>query len=278
MQTINPINIDGYAARFLHINNPSKPSLVFLPGAFMDVKNSRYFSSRFSKEFNYFLLELPGTGDLPPLSAEKPVSFLGDCVADFANRYIGQPFYMVACSYGTAAALAFASKYTEQLKRLVLAGSMRTIPDSDWPRMLNLAMLSLTNDNKTFSEKYLQLVSSDRCCSRRQNIIKKAVVKNMRQMDLEKKRCFTNNTLRLLTAPPPIVEKIRCPTLCFAAEHDPYTTPKLCQELADAIPFGEFATLADTDHLFHIDKPQEIMNLMMQFLTADNESSLEQAA
>ena len=278
MQTINQITIYGYAARFLHIYNPSKPSLVFLPGAFMDVKNLRYFSSRFSKEFNYFLLELPGTGDLPPLPAEKPVSFLGDCVADFANRYIGQPFYLATTSYGTAAALAFASKYTEQLKRLVLAGSMRTIPDSDWPRMLNLAMLSLTNDNKTFSEKYLQLVSSDRCCSRRQNIIKKAVVKNMRQMDLEKRRCFTNNTLRLLTAFTPDVEQIHCPTLCFTGEHDPYTTPELCQELAEAIPCGEFATLADTDHLFHIDKPQESMDLAIQFLTADCEVPLKQAA
>ena len=278
MQIINHISLNGYPARFLHISNPNKPSLVFLPGSLQDMSSLKQFSSRLSQDFNYFLLELPGTGNMLPLQTDKSVGFLGDCIESFVSKYINQPFYMVACSYGTGPALAFASKHSGLLKRLVLAGSMRHIPESDWPRMLNLAMLGLTNDDDTFAEQYLQLVSSDKCCSRRQQIIRKAVIRNMRQMDVEKKRCFTNNTLRLLTACPPDVEQIHCPTLCFTGEYDPYTTPELCQELAEAIPLGEFATIADTDHLFHIDKPQASMDLIMQFLTADRVLPIEQAA
>ena len=278
MQTINQTTIYGYAARFLHIHNPSKPSLLFVPGAFMDFDNLKYHSSRFSEYFNYFILELPGTADLPPLPVNKSVSFLGDCLAAFANQHIGQPFYLVGCSYGTAAAIDFASKHSELLQRLVLAGSMRTISDTDWPRMLNLAMQGLTNQT-LFAEHFVELVSSaDRCCSKRQQTIRKAILRSLRQFSSEKRRCFTNNTLRLLTASTPDVGQIHCPTLCLTGEHDPYTTPELCQELAEAIPSGEFATLAETDHLFHIDKPQECMDLIMQFLTAYSESSLEQAA
>jgi pimeloyl-ACP methyl ester carboxylesterase len=278
MQTINKTAIYGYAARYLHIYNPRKPSLVFVPGAFMDFDSLKYHSSRFSEHFNYFILELPGTGDLPPLPANKPVSFLGDCLGAFARKYIGQPFYLVACSYGTASALDFASRYSEQIKRLVLAGSMRTISDTDWPRMLNLAMQGLT-DQSLFAEHFVQLVCRhDRCCSKRQQTIRKAILRSLRQFSPEKRRCFTNNTLRLLTAFTPDVEQIHCPTLCFTGEHDPYTTPELCQELANAIPFGEFATLEDTDHLFHIDKPQESMDLAIKFLTADCKVPLKQAA
>ena len=92
MQTITHISLNGYPARCLHIYNPNKPSLVFLPGAFMGFNSLKYYSSRFSQAFNYFVLELPDAGNLPPLPADKPVSLLGDCLADFANQYIGQPF------------------------------------------------------------------------------------------------------------------------------------------------------------------------------------------
>ena len=202
---------------------------------------------------------------------------MGDCLADCANQYIGQPFYMVACSYGTAAALDFASKHSRLLKRLVLAGSMRHIPDADWPRMLNLAMLCMSSDN-AFGEQYIQLLCSDKCCSKRQQAIQRAIIRNARKFSVEQRRCFTNNTLRLLTSFVPKVEQIHCPTLCFTGEYDPYTTPKLCEELAEAIPLGEFATMADSDHLFIYDKPQESMDLILQFLTADMVPFLEQAA
>lgn len=278
MQTINQITLYGYAARFLHINNPSKPSLVCVPGAFMDFDSLKYHSSRFSKHFNYFILELPGTGDLSPLPADKPVSFLGDCLLEFANQYIGQPFYMLACSYGTAAALNFASKNPYLLKRLILGGSMLNISDADWPRMLNIAMQGLT-DRVLFAEHFVQLVCrEDWCRSQRQRTIRKAILRNARQFSLEKRRCFTNNTLRLLTSSVPKVDRIQCPTLCITGEYDSYTTPEHCQELAEAIPQGEFVNMANSDHMFFYDKPQESMDLMLQFLNEDMLLPMEQAA
>ena len=277
MQTINQITIYGYAARFLNIYNPSRPSLVFVPGAFMDFDSLKYHSSRFSQHFNYFILELPGTGDMPPLPANKPVSFLGDCLAHFAHQYIGQPFFLVACSYGSAAALDFASNHSNLLKRLILAGSMSRIPDSDWPRMLHLAFLSLTTESD-FAEQYIKLLCSDKCRSRRQRAIQRAILRNARQFGLAKKLCAVNNTLRLLTSFVPKVEQIDCPTLCITGEYDCYTTPELCQELAKGIPQGEFVNMADTDHLFIYDKPQESMELIMQFLTEDSLLPMAQAA
>ena len=277
MQTINQTTIYGYAARFLHINNPSKPSLVFVPGAFMDFDSLKYHSSRFSEYFNYFILELPGTGDMPPLPANKPVSFLGDCLAAFAHQYIGQPFYMVACSYGTAAALDFASKHSNLLKRLILAGSMRNIPESDWPRMLDITVQSLT-DQQTFAEQSLKIVCSDKCRSKRQQAIRKVMLNNAQQFSATKRRSFANNTLRLLTSFVPKVEQIDCPTLCITGEYDCYTTPELCKELAASIPQGEFINMEDTDHMFIYDKPRESMELIMQFLTEDSVLPMAQAA
>jgi pimeloyl-ACP methyl ester carboxylesterase len=268
MNTIKVTTIFGYTARYLHIYNANKPSLILLPGAFMNFDSLKYHSSRLSQNFNYFILELPGTGDLSPLPVDKPVSFLGDCLSYFAQNHIAKPFYLLACSYGTAAALDFASKNSHLLKRLILAGSMRNIPESDWPKMLDITVHSLT-DKEAFAEQSLKIVCSDKCFSKRQQAIRKVMLNNARQFSAERRRSFANNTLRLLTSFVPKVEQIHCPTLCITGEYDCYTTPELCKELADSIPQGEFINMADTDHMFIYDKPRESMDIIMQFLTKE---------
>ena len=92
MQTLKHISLNGYPARFLHIYNPNKPSLVFLPGAFMGFNSLKYYSSRFSQAFNYFVLELLGTGDLPPCQLINPLVFWGIVWQTVPISILASPF------------------------------------------------------------------------------------------------------------------------------------------------------------------------------------------
>lgn len=69
-----------------------------------------------------------------------------------------------------------------------------------------------------------------------------------------------------MTYQPEQLELITAPTLCFTGEHDPYTTPARCNELAEKLPNASFTSLRNTDHLFHVDKPKETISLITQFL------------
>ena len=77
--------------------------------------------------------------------------------------------------------------------------------------------------------------------------------------------CFINNSLRLLVYKPEQLEKIKCPTLCFTGEKDPYVTVSRSRELANLIPNSSFDTIENTDHLFMIEKPDDTVKLVRDF-------------
>lgn len=262
---IQNINLNGHSARYLHLSNYGKPALVFLPGALQDIDALREYNKGLSEDFDYYILELPGTGSTPYLPAHKTIGFLAECLDIFISDVVKKPFNLVACSYATAIALDYGAYKPNMLDGLILAGSMLNIPESEWPNML-LLLRQCYVDQGAFASGFTELVSSDKCDSKRQAVIKKAVARKTKQYSENQIKCFVYNTLRLMTYHPEHLELITTPTLCFTGEHDPYTTPVRCIELVNKLPNATFTSLRDTDHLFHVDKPNETIALIRQFL------------
>lgn len=167
-------NLNGHTARYLHLSNYGKPALVFLPGALQDIDALREYNKGLSEYFDYFILELPGTGDTPYLPAHITIGFLAECLDSFTRKCIRRPFNLVACSYATAVALDYGRNKPNMLDGLVLAGSMLRIPESEWPNMLLLLRQCYVNQDQ-FAEGFTKLLSSDKCNSKRQAVIKKSV-------------------------------------------------------------------------------------------------------
>ena len=88
---------------------------------------------------------------------------------------------------------------------------------------------------------------------------------------------YLANTERLLNHPPLDLSKPPSTrTLVFTGEHDVFTTPAHCREIADAIPNSEFTTIPKADHLFHIEHFDATLQLLDRFVnlsaTAPRES------
>ena len=59
---------------------------------------------------------------------------------------------------------------------------------------------------------------------------------------------------------------IICPTLIICGEQDAMTPPKVHQEMAELIPGATFHQIADCGHLSTMEKPEQVNQLMKDFL------------
>ncbi|MGH3576750.1 MAG: alpha/beta fold hydrolase, partial [Mycobacterium sp.] len=58
---------------------------------------------------------------------------------------------------------------------------------------------------------------------------------------------------------------ITAPVLVIGFADDQMTPPRLCREVADAIPNGRYLQIADAGHLGFLERPQEVNAVALQF-------------
>lgn len=265
MSNVNKILLKNHQARFLHEKNMGKEVLVFIPGNLQEIETIKDFNQGFSRLFDYWVIELPGTGMTKPLHPSFSILFVAECLADFLDQYIDVKVNLVACSYATPIALEVAKRYPDKINRLVLAGSMKDIPHEEWATVLGL-MADCLRDPGRFAEGFMDLLTQESEQIPRQSTIIKATMRKACRYTEEQFWCFIYNSIRLMTYQSTDLQTITCPTLCFTGELDPYVTKERCRELATMIPGAYFTTVPGTDHLFHIEKPQETIQLISNYL------------
>jgi len=268
--SITTIQIKSHNVRFLHKKNEEKPILVFIPGNLQEIETIRDFNEGFSENFNYFAIELPGTGHTDPLHPSYNINYLADCLHEFIEQYVGDKFYLVSCSYATALSIEYAKTHSDRLLKLVLAGSMQDIPIDEWPTVLGL-MADCLREPAQFAGDFMKLLTAKNVRIPRQRAIIKATKSKASKYTQNQFWCFIFNSIRLMSYRAEHLDRIGCETLCFTGEHDPYVTPSRCKQLAQLIPNSRFTTLPNTDHLFHIEQPQKTVELITDYLYAEEE-------
>jgi len=63
-----------------------------------------------------------------------------------------------------------------------------------------------------------------------------------------------------------IVKRISVPTLCVTGDHDGSTPPALVKSMAELIPGAEFRVIEGAGHIPCVEKPEELVSLMREFL------------
>jgi 3-oxoadipate enol-lactonase len=64
----------------------------------------------------------------------------------------------------------------------------------------------------------------------------------------------------------PRLRSIRVPTLCIAGAIDKLSSPPIVRAIADAIPGARYAVIADAPHVLFIEQPEESTRLVREFL------------
>ncbi|TVZ39398.1 pimeloyl-ACP methyl ester carboxylesterase [Alteromonadaceae bacterium 2753L.S.0a.02] len=264
MLTIDNIKLCGTGARHMHLKSNSQ-TMLFVPGALQDIESIKQLNAGFSSNFNYHIVELPGSGHAGPLHSSYPVSFLSECLAEYVETFIKGPCHLVSCSYATGIAIEYAKKNSQRIQTLTLAGAMQEIPQASWQIVLGLMADSLRSPQKFASDFVELLTASDRPIPKLETI-KKATLRKTRKYTHSEFWTFIYNTIRLMSYRATDLDQITCPTLCFTGEYDPFVTPEKCKALADNIPNAMFSLIPDTDHLFHIERHDLTIDLITSFI------------
>jgi pimeloyl-ACP methyl ester carboxylesterase len=61
--------------------------------------------------------------------------------------------------------------------------------------------------------------------------------------------------------------RVTVPVLVLGFEHDLVVPPRLCREIAAALPLGRYAELADCGHYGYLERPAEVNSALLRFLT-----------
>lgn len=260
-------------ARVLHIEKDA-PTCIYLLGALQDIGTISLFTEELSKHYNYLAVEVPGTGNTPPLDPKYSFDFIAECLNQVLLKKVGpEPIRIVACSYGTATAVAFAKKYPERVSQIALAGSMYDIPKTYWPTMFDL-MHRAYSEQDSFADGFIDLLTTPiPAIKERQDTIRRAAVRKAKRFQSEHFEHFIFNTVRLMSYDPGSFEQIKAPALVVTGEFDPYCTIESAKKLAEKFPNGMFKPITDCDHLFHIEDPQQLIDRVMLFFAQYRDES-----
>jgi len=255
----------GFSSRYLHVVQNNRPTLIFLMGSLQEIESVQVFNSAFSRDYNYYAIELPGSGNTDPLHPKYDVSFLAEYLSVMIRQLGLNQVSLVACSYATGIALEFAKKNRDKLHRMVLAGSMREIPLSEWPTMLQL-MRDCAFDTPNFANGFIDLLTEKQGLVPRQETIRKAAVRKASKYRSSNFWHFVFNTIRLMCYEPSDLQQVSTPTMVFTGEFDPYVKPEHAERLAKEMSNAQFELIRGCDHLFHIQQPEQTIGLILNFL------------
>ncbi|GAA1684669.1 alpha/beta hydrolase [Glycomyces endophyticus] len=222
--------------------------------------------------------DLPGWGEadlLPPyLGPDVPVEALVRLLDDLGIERVN----VFAGSYGSSVGYRLAQTHPDRVARMVLAGTMGGIPLESRPMMRAAVALAESGPRERFGPAAIEALMSPE-----PDIAGKAVVRRIMSMrfgsaddaDLAK---FIANTHRLLSRQlidpsiPPAA-----PMLFTTGEHDNLTPPALCRDLAFTCPESWYVEFARADHLIHLERPAQLVDLMTRFFSLEELGDLPYA-
>ncbi len=269
----------GFQYTYIYISSskPAETPTLFMSGAFQSMQSWQRFARLFIERGKpVILVDLPGTGDADPLPLGFDQHFLADVLKATLDDARIPRVSIVAASYGTATAYCFAQRYPDRVRNLVLGGTMKEIPSHLRSGVAHTLIPLREGRMDQFANEVLGISGPQKgngllCTDPSKKVARHKLAKrllytqlvNMTPADCRK---YELNTLRLLhhgrinLEQPP-----RCNTLVFTGEHDCFTLPTYCREIANALTACTYTTVKHSDHLFHIEQFETTSELTFRF-------------
>lgn len=201
---------------------------------------------------------LPGTGDEPDLEGID-LDVIVDRIAALHDRTHDGPVDLLGFSLGAVLAAAYAGRYPDRVRRLVLlAGWARPDPRHElfmglWRRLADL-------DDRAYGQFLVLSLFSPQFVAALGDGVDEAVrgtvphVGTSRQIDL-------NITIDIRELAP----RIAAPTLLVAGTADAIVPVEKVQELAQLIVGSTYAEV-DSGHMLLVEQPEKVLSLVSDFL------------
>lgn len=221
----------------------------------------------FKKSHRLILLDLPGHGKSESLGYMHSMEMLADLIHALLRELRIRKVILVGHSMGGYAALAFAEKYTDQLKALVLVNS------------------TAAADSKSRKTSRRQLI---KLLPKKKDQLIKNLLDSFFVIEGYKRRFMLNRYKRWADAASPqgiaasvkgmmerkereiILKFAPYPYLIIAGEKDPIVGLRQNKKEAQLNPSGQLFILEDSGHISPLEKPWELNAALKQFIKGTN--------
>lgn len=259
----------GFHHRIVLHPEPAFPPTLFVSGAFQTMESWARFARSFAPHTTVVLADPPGIGRSDLLPAGYGIDFLAACLEQVLDEHGIERATLVAASYGTPSAYRLAQRCPDRIERVVLAGTMKEMPPHQRDPVAATLVPALAGNRRELADL---VVAGLLCQDPRREIegrelaarVLRGGILRMSDHDLLK---YVANTRRLLEhAPLDVATRIVGPeALVFSGEHDVFTTPAACLEIARAFERAWFTTVQRADHLFHLERFDVVIALLLAF-------------
>ncbi|MEU2512348.1 alpha/beta fold hydrolase [Streptomyces syringium] len=279
-EEVIPLSCDGYAysGRIVHQPNARMAPIVLVGGAFQHQGAWGRVEQFLLEAASVITVDLPGWGAADPLPARYGFDFLTRALDRFLSEVAPAPVNVVGTSYGSAIAYRWVQRHPERAERLALIGTMAHLTDHVRARVERLLRLGEQGRRAEFETGVLDsmVCSSPLVTVSRRPTVVRCLSRALAELSAQDIAKFLDNTRRLLDHPDtPGGPTVRVPVLVATGEHDPLTTPALSREAAHLCADARFTTLKDADHLVHLERPTETVDLVARFFAGESLSGLD---
>ncbi|MFC4336112.1 alpha/beta fold hydrolase [Salininema proteolyticum] len=258
-------------------SSPTTAPVVLIGGAFQRKEDWGRILKGLANHADVIAVDLPGWGGADLLPSQYGIDFLTDaCIRalddhlESAGLHGGTTgrFNLMAGSYGTAVGYRLAQRRPDLVERAVMIGTMRSIPDHLRDVIEEGIAHILAGRRREFATTAVEWMTTRRPGAdvERLAVIRRILWGKLANIPDDEVAKFVANTRRLFdldsmdTGRGPSM-----PMLFGVGEHDTFTPPELCWELAQTCPSSQFVQIRRSDHLVHLERPNDIVDLAVRF-------------
>ncbi|WP_025273623.1 alpha/beta fold hydrolase [Haloglycomyces albus] len=249
----------------------SEPTLfpvVLIGGAFQRKEDWGRIEKGLLMHADVLAVDLPGWGAGDLLPPEYDIDFLTHALIRLLDDYGLTRINVLAGSYGTAIGYRLGQLRPDLLERMVLIGTMPAIPDDIRPAVYEGIEHALAGRKEEFAAMSLQWLTTRKegVTVKMLNVIRRILWGRLVAIEDAEIDKFVANTRRLLE--PNLIDTTvgpQAPILFGVGEHDTFTPPHLCRSLAQTCPSAQFVQIKESDHLIHLERPGDLVDLAVRF-------------
>ncbi|MFI9201276.1 alpha/beta fold hydrolase [Streptomyces sp. NPDC053048] len=280
LEEVIPLTLDGYAysGRVIHQPHARMAPVVLVGGAFQHQNAWGRLEQGFLEAASVITVDLPGWGGADRLPARYGFDFLAEALDQLLAKVAPAPVNVLGGSYGSAVAYQWVRDHPGRAERIALVGTMSHLADHVRARIERTLNMAERGRRAEFVECVIDTMvcASPRVTVSRRSAITRCLRRALHDMTADDLAKYKENTQRLLTCSRlPGGPSVRVPALVTTGEHDPLSTPALSREAATRLMDARFTTFKDADHLVHLERPAELVDLMTRFFSGEPLAGLE---
>ncbi len=240
--------------------------LVFVGGAFQAIDRLGPLAEHWFHRYQTLLIELPGFGQSDFLPPDYGFSFTAQCI-DAVIRETGlNAVIMVGTSYGSPSVFHYVATHPHTTQAMILGGSCRYIDRLMEYQIRWMLWVARSHRAGIFPNVFTEIMCNTQAATipnaRR---IQQVLMRSLSRMDEQDREKFIANSQRLLSSKLDSLP-IPVPTLVFTGEYDLFTRADRLQEFEESCEDLQVVRLSDADHMYHLEKTEETLGLIDQFI------------